>query len=119
MTEIMNEEEFKKMTVADVLATDLFRDKVGEVMDSEAEAQRRAMAQAKERGARISRSPIDGMRDMGVWDAETVARLYGACLSKTLVGFSSTLRAYIMLIGFEAYKRTINKMQASIGVNNS
>lgn len=103
--------ELKDMKVKDVLQMDEFLAEMQQVMDIEAGSQEKAAVNAHRQGARISRTPLDRLRERKVWDAGQMADLFGAVLGKSLIGFSASDRQYIYLVGMEAFKRTMQKLQ--------
>ena len=104
--------ELNEMTVRDVLELKEYQRQMGQVMVGEVFNQNRAAQEAKKQGARLARTPLDNLRDKGVWTADKMVDLYGSVLNKTLLGFGATERAYIQLVGFEAFRRTLDKLKA-------
>ena len=105
----------EEMSVRDVLLTDVFKEKMQEVIDGEIASQRKAMADAHARHMRLGRSAIDALRDKGVLEAEHMVDLFGSVLDGSLSGFSYRERWYIGVMGRVAYQRTIKKLQACSG----
>lgn len=103
--------KLKELTVRDVLLMDEFRVQMSQVMDGEVFNQRKALEAAKAQGCTINRTPLDRLRDRGVWEPETMIEYFGSVLNKSLIGFSATERQYIYLVGMAAFKRTMQKLQ--------
>lgn len=104
--------KLKEMTVCDVLQLAEYKSQMEQVMAGEEFNQSRAAQKAANQGARLARTPLDNLREKNVWNADTMIDLYGSALNKTLIGFSANERAYIMLVGFEAFSRTVKKLEA-------
>lgn len=103
--------ELKDLKVKDVLQMDEFLSEMQQVMDIEVGSQEKAAVSAQRQGARICRTPLDRLRERKVWDARQMADLFGAVLGKSLTGISASERQYIYLVGMEAFKRTMKKLQ--------
>ena len=103
----MEREEMNRMTAREVLESEKFMEKMRSVMELEVAGLRTAAMEARRMGARISRTPLDSLRDRGVWVPEQMVELYMAVICKALVGFSSSERRYIRLVGMEAYRLTL------------
>ena len=91
--------------------TDEYRDEVQRVMDGEVFRQDKAAAEARKQKARLSRTPLDSLREKGAWEAEKMVNYYGNILNKSLVGFGATERAYIEMVCFEAFRRIVQRHQ--------
>ena len=107
------------MTVREVLMTDEYRDEVERVMEGEVFRQDKAAAEARRQGARISRTPLDSLREKGAWEAEKMVNYYGCILDKSLVGFGATERAYIAIVCFEAFRRVIKRHKEQEGIGDN
>lgn len=103
--------ELKEMKVKDVLQLDEFRHEMQQVMDAEVCGQEKAAYQASRQGARLSRTPLDRLRDRKAWDVDSMIDYFANVLNKTLIGFSSSERNYIYLVGMAAFKRTMTKLK--------
>ena len=103
--------ELKEMTVRDVLMLDEFKRQMLQVMDGEMAAQEKAAYNASKQGARISRTPQDRLRERKVWEPDLMVEYFGSVLNKSLIGFSAAEREYIYLVGMEAFRRTMKKLQ--------
>lgn len=107
----MNDEELKKMTVADVIGRDEFLEVMREQISLELGVREKAMQKARALKMRLQRNVIDSLLDKEVMDAETMRELYKAALCKSLVGFSSVERSYINTIGLLCYSKVIGKLK--------
>ena len=103
----MEKDELNRMTAREVLDSEKYLEKMRSVMELESVRQRQAAMEARRQGMRISRTPLDSLRERGVWVPEQMVELYRAVICKALIGFSSSERTYIMLVGMEAYRLTL------------
>lgn len=103
--------ELKEMTVRDVLLMDEFKLQMSQVMEGEVDRQHKAEHEARAKGCRINRTPLDRLCDREAWEPETMIEYFGSIMNKSLIGFSAAEREYIYLVGMEAFKRTMQKLQ--------
>lgn len=103
----MEKDELNRMTAREVLESEKYLEKMRSVMELEAVRQRQAAMEARRQGMRISRTPLDSLRERGVWVPEQMVELYRAVICKALIGFGASERTYIMLVGMEAYRLTL------------
>ena len=103
----MEKDELNRMTAREVLESEKYLEKMRSVMELEAVRQRQAAMEARRQGMRINRTPLDSLRERGVWVPEQMVELYRAVICKALTGFSSSERTYIMMVGMEAYRLTL------------
>ena len=103
----MEKDDLNKMTAREVLESEKFMEKMRSVMELEVFGQWKAAMEAVRLGTRICRTPLDSLRERGVWVPEQMVELYRAVACKALIGFSSSERRYIRLVGMEAYRLTL------------
>ena len=99
--------ELKEMKVADVLMTEEFAQEMKNEMEWRQDLQTRAIGKF----GMIRRTPLDRLRERGVYKAELMVQMYGLVLQKRLGDFSRAEREYIVSIGKAAYIRTIERMK--------
>ena len=107
----MEKKELKDLKVRDVLMMDEFRGQLLQVMDAEVDSQRRAASNARAQGARLNRTPLDRLRERDLWHEDQMVDYFGSVLNKSLIGLSASEREYIYLVGMEAFRRTMKKLQ--------
>ena len=107
----MENKELKELKVRDVLMMDEFRVQISQVMEAEVFNQSKAEKEARAKGCRINRTPLDRLCARKVWEPETMIEYFGSVLNKSLIGFSAAERDYIYLVGMAAFKRTMQKLQ--------
>lgn len=95
------------MKVADVLMTEEFAQEMDREMAWRQDLQTRAIAKFR----MIRRTPLDRLRERGVYKPELMVQMYGLVLQKRLGDFSRAEREYIVSIGKAAYIRTIEGMK--------
>ena len=95
------------MKVADVLMTEEF----AQEMESEMEWRQDLQTRAIGKFGMIRRTPLDRLRERGVFKPELMVQMYGLVLQKRLGDFSRAEREYIVSIGKAAYIRTIERMR--------
>ena len=103
------------MKVRDVLQLEEFRRQMEDVMAGEVSNQNKAAYDASKAGARLSRTPLDRLREKGAWDVASMIDYFANVLNKSLIGFGAGERQYIYLVGMEAFKRTMKKLQENEG----
>ena len=111
--------DLKEMKVRDVLQLEEFKRQLEDVMSGEVENQNKAAYDASKAGARLSRTPLDRLREKGAWDVESMTDYFANVLNKSLIGFGAGERQYIYLVGMEAFKRTITKLKEKEGDGDS
>ena len=99
--------ELKEMKVADVLQSEEF----AQEMESEMEWRQDLQTRAIGKFGMIRRTPLDRLRERGVYKPELMVQMYGLVLQKRLWDFSRAEREYIVSIGKAAYIRTIERMK--------
>lgn len=107
----MEKKELKDLKVRDVLMMDEFRNQLSQVMDAEVDSQCRAASNAMAQGARLNRTPLDRLLERDVWHEDQMVDYFGSVLNKSLIGLSASERGYIYLVGMEAFRRTMKKLQ--------
>ena len=107
------------MKVRDVLQLEEFKRQLEDVMSGEVENQNKAAYDASKAGARLSRTPLDRLREKGAWDVESMTDYFANVLNKSLIGFGAGERQYIYLVGMEAFKRTMKKLKEKEGDGDS
>ena len=111
--------DLKEMKVRDVLQLEEFKRQLEDVMSGEVENQNKAAYDASKAGARLSRTPLDRLREKGAWDVESMTDYFANVLNKSLIGFGAGERQYIYLVGMEAFKRTMKKLKEKEGDGDS
>lgn len=97
----------EKMTVKDVITSDVFREEVQRQMIIEEQSQTDAIA----RLGRMNRTPLDRLRERGDFRVERIIELYTAIISKTLLGYSAAERTYINNVCLLAMQRTLQRLE--------
>ena len=97
----------EKMTVKDVITSDVFREEVQRQMRIEERSQTDAIA----RLGRLNRTPLDRLRERGDFRVERIIELYTALISKTLLGYSAAERTYINNVCLLAMQRTLQRLE--------
>ena len=97
----------KKMTVKDVITSDVFREEVQCQMRIEEQSQTDAIA----RLGRLKRTPLDRLRERGDFRVKRIIGLYTAIISKTLLGYSAAERTYINNVCLLAMRRTLQRLE--------
>ena len=97
----------EKMTVKDVITSDVFREEVQRQMRIEERSQTDAIA----RLGRLNRTPLDRLRERGDFRVGRIIELYTAIISKTLLGYSAAERTYINNVCLLAMRRTLQRLE--------
>lgn len=103
--------KLKEMKVADVLMTEEYAKEMKMEMEWRQDLQTRAIGKF---GA-VRRTPLDRLRERGVYNPELMVQMYGLILQKRLDGFARMERDYIEDIGRRAYVRTIEVLKRKEG----
>ena len=111
--------DLKEMKVRDVLQLEEFRRQLEDVMSGEVANQNKAAYDASKAGARLSRTPLDRLREKGAWETDKMIDYFANVLNKSLIGFGAGERLYIHLVGMEAFKRTMAKLKEKEGGGDS
>ena len=93
----------KEIKISDMLNTALFCRKLTDEMDMQIELQRKA----RHKFGKLKRSPIDRLRERGVWNLQMVD-LYSQVLNGTLKGYSRAERDYIRALGDRAFRKALD-----------
>jgi len=107
----MTKEELAKLTVKDVIRMDAFKVELEKQLDLEQDNQTKEVKRAATMGCRLKRTPLDSLRDKGVFNAERMADLFESVLNKSLLGFGANERQYIHNLGMLAFARVMTKLQ--------
>ena len=102
----MKDEEIKKLKMRDVIAMPEFREEMARQVAIEEETHTCNIA-----NMRMERTPLDSLRERGVFNAETLVQLYKAILDKSLLGFSSNERSYIDRMGLVCLGRVLARLR--------
>ena len=111
--------DLKEMKVRDVLQLEEFKRQLEDVMSGEVANQNKAAYDASKAGARLSRTPLDRLREKGAWETDKMIDYFANVLNKSLIGFGAGERLYIHLVGMEAFKRTMAKLKEGGGDSRS
>ena len=102
----MTKEELAKLTVKDIIRMDAFRVELERQIKLEEDTHTDAL-----RMGRLKRTPLDSLRDKGVFNADRMADLFESVLNKSLLGFGANERQYIHNLGMLAFARVMTKLQ--------
>lgn len=102
----MKEEEIKKLTVRDVVTMPEFQEEMERQVAIEEDCHTANIA-----GMRLNRTPLDSLRERGVFKAETLVQLYKAILNNSLLGFSANEREYIYRMGLVCFGRVLARLR--------
>jgi hypothetical protein len=102
----MKEEELKGLTLGEVIHMDEFRKE----MEWQVSVEERTQTEAIKQGY-VNRTPLDSLREKGVFNADKLIELYEAILNKSLLGFSSTERQYIERIALVVLGRVLKSLR--------
>lgn len=107
----MTKEELVQMKVRDVIRMPEFREELERQLQMEQDDHTKAVLRAASSGRRLKRTPLDGLRDRGVFDAEHLVVYFEHILDKSLVGFGASEREYIRGLGMIVFGRLMKRMQ--------
>lgn len=102
----MKDEEIKKLKVRDVIAMPEFKEEMERQVAIEEKTHTAAIA-----NMRLKRTPLDSLRERGVFNAETLVQLYPAILDKSLLGYSAMEREYISHMGLVCFGRVLARLR--------
>ena len=102
----MTKEELQQLKVKEVIAMPDFIEELKRQIDLEEDSHTKALQKG-----RLKRTPLDSLRDKGVFHAEKMAQLFARVLDKKLIGFSAMERQYIHSLGMLSFARVITKLQ--------
>lgn len=105
----MKEEELKQLKVKDIIAMPDFMEEMKRQLSIEENTQTEAILRGN-----YKRTPLDRLRERGVFKAEKMVELYTRVLDKTLIGFSNQERTYINGIGILVFSRVLKRLQDSV-----
>ena len=105
----MKQEELEKLKVKDVIAMPDFIEELKRQVDLEESSNTEALKKG-----RLKRTPLDSLRDKGVFNAEKLAQLFESILKKTLLGFGANERQYIYSLCMLAFSRVMVKLQKGV-----
>lgn len=66
----------------------------------------------------LKRTPLDSLREKGVFNAGKLVGLFSSVLDKKLIGFSAVERQYIHSLGMVAFARVMVKLQKEAETND-
>ena len=102
----MKEEEIKQLKVRDVVAMPEFLEEMERQVEVEQDSQTAAI-----KSGRYMRTPLDRLRERGVFTGEKLVQLYEAVLGKTLIGYSASEREYISRMGLVCFGRVLARLR--------
>lgn len=102
----MKDEEIKKLKMRDIIAMPEFREEMARQVAIEEDSHTANIA-----GMRLKRTPLDSLRERGVFNATKLVQLYKAILDKSLLGFSSNERSYIDRMGLVCLGRVLARLR--------
>ena len=95
------------MSIADVLKTPEFFKELSKLLATLIGVRDKARLQTR---GELKAHPIDKLIDEGVWEAGKFSVLYAQVLDKVDKTHSSTVRAFILAVGNEAFNKTMAKL---------
>ena len=102
----MTQEELSQLKVKDVLRMDAFKEELRRQIALEEDSHTEALKKG-----RLKRTPLDSLRDKGVFNADKMVDLFENILNKSLVGFGANERQYIHSLGMLAFARVMVSLQ--------
>ena len=108
----MTKEELEKLKVRDLIEMEAFRKEV----EIQLGIEERTHTEALLNGI-LNRSPLDSLREKGLFNAEKMVDLFRCIIEKSLIGFSASERNYIYLIGRTCAERLLIRMSEEVKDN--
>lgn len=105
----MTEKELKALRVKDVIDMPLFKEQMAVQVRIEEKTQTEAIMYGN-----MLRTPLDALREKGLFCAERMVELFAAVVNKSLIGFSSSERQYIYGVGMLCFGRVLQRLREQI-----
>lgn len=102
----MTDEVLNKLKARDVVRMPMFLKE----MERQVAIEQQTQTEAIKRGL-LKRTPLDRLRERGVFNGEKMVELYEAVMDRSLIGFSAAEREYINRIGLLVFGRVLSKLR--------